>query len=125
MPTRHEQIELASGKTECDLCKRGDQNSIDLAVCHRCKKVICREECCRSLRQLSQSDVQKYKVCDKCDTELDNFNLRQKILKEREKLNDEKRREEKNSELIERIQAGHEIDDEELAKEVEQKNSEL
>lgn len=42
VPTRSEQMALESGKTECDLCKKGEQNSNDLAVCHRCRRVICR-----------------------------------------------------------------------------------
>ena len=42
--------------------------------CKRCGCSIC-THCSETMRQLSQLDPEIYRVCDKCDTELDNYRL--------------------------------------------------
>lgn len=44
--------------------------------CKRCGKAIC-EVCSENRRQLSKNDSTLYRVCDKCDTLMDNFRLKQ------------------------------------------------
>ena len=43
--------------------------------CKRCGKAIC-ETCSDQQRQLTKDDAKLYRVCDKCDTEMDNFRLK-------------------------------------------------
>ena len=45
--------------------------------CKRCGRSVC-GVCSESKRQLSQNDPTQYRVCDKCDTDLDNFKLQRK-----------------------------------------------
>ena len=42
--------------------------------CKRCGSAIC-ETCSDQRRQLAKDDAALYRVCDKCDTEMDNFRL--------------------------------------------------
>lgn len=44
--------------------------------CKRCGSAIC-EVCSETRRQLSKNDSTLYRVCDKCDTLMDNFRLKQ------------------------------------------------
>ena len=43
--------------------------------CARCGEEVC-ATCCQNLRRLARNDARKFYVCDYCDTELDNFDLR-------------------------------------------------
>lgn len=43
--------------------------------CKRCGRAVC-ETCSDQRRQLSLNDTEMYRVCDKCDTEMDNFRLK-------------------------------------------------
>ena len=44
--------------------------------CKRCGKSICKV-CSEGRRRLSRSDPEVHRVCDMCDTEMDNFKLKQ------------------------------------------------
>ena len=44
--------------------------------CKKCGKSIC-AVCSETRRQLSQRDTNAHRVCDKCDTEMDNFVLKE------------------------------------------------
>ena len=43
--------------------------------CKRCGRAIC-DTCSDQKRQLARDDNAMYRVCDKCDTEMDNFRLK-------------------------------------------------
>lgn len=64
----------------CMLCEAPFSNRLQLLKrnpirhCKRCGKSIC-EVCSESKRQLSRADPTPYRVCDKCDTEMDNYRL--------------------------------------------------
>lgn len=44
--------------------------------CKRCAKAICKS-CSENKRQLCLNDAEKYRVCDECDTKMDNFLMQQ------------------------------------------------
>lgn len=44
--------------------------------CKRCGKSIC-DTCSKMKRQLSQQDTEKHRVCDECDTLMDNYLIKQ------------------------------------------------
>jgi hypothetical protein len=44
--------------------------------CKRCGKSVC-ETCSKTKRQLSQSNPEKERVCDECDTKMDNYLIQQ------------------------------------------------
>jgi len=43
--------------------------------CKKCGKAVC-EACSDQRRQLSRSDNDLHRICDKCDTEMDNYRLK-------------------------------------------------
>lgn len=65
----------------CQLCEAMFTRKIKLTNrnpqknCKRCGKAIC-ETCSDQRRQLAKDDPTLYRVCDKCDTEMDNFRLK-------------------------------------------------
>ena len=64
---------------KCDLCEAAFTNIVGknpIKYCKRCAASICKV-CCTSKRVLSRSDNKDYRVCDRCDTEMDNFKLKQ------------------------------------------------
>ena len=44
-------------------------------ICKRCGKSVC-EKCSVNERALAKKDPTTYKICDACDTAIDNFALR-------------------------------------------------
>jgi ATP-dependent protease Clp ATPase subunit len=44
--------------------------------CKRCAKSVC-DVCSKTKRQLSQQDSEKHRVCDECDTLMDNYLIKQ------------------------------------------------
>jgi len=50
-------------------------NRVSMKNCKRCGRAVC-ETCSDQRRQLSLNDTEMYRVCDKCDTEMDNFRLK-------------------------------------------------
>ena len=67
-------------KEECSLCEATFTRRLKVVHrnakknCKRCGAAIC-EACSDQRRQLSRNDAELYRVCDKCDTEMDNFRL--------------------------------------------------
>ena len=59
----------------CEAVFTGALGKNPVRHCKRCGKSIC-NVCSENRRQLSQDDTNSYRVCDKCDTELDNFRLK-------------------------------------------------
>ena len=43
--------------------------------CKRCGRAVC-DSCSDQKRQLAKDDTTAYRVCDKCDTEMDNYRLK-------------------------------------------------
>ena len=63
----------------CMLCENEFTTAIGanpIRHCKRCGRSIC-DVCSLTKRQLSKSDKEQHRVCDKCDTEMDNFRLQQ------------------------------------------------
>ena len=42
--------------------------------CKRCSKSVC-DTCSQNKRRLSRKDKKEYRVCDRCDTIIDNFQI--------------------------------------------------
>ena len=59
----------------CQLCE-DEFTTLRLRAkyCKRCTIPVC-DTCSMERRQLSKSDKTKYRVCDRCDTELDNVGI--------------------------------------------------
>lgn len=63
----------------CQLCLAvftGGLGKNPIRHCKRCAKSVC-EVCSLSRRVLSRSDKEQHRVCDQCDTEMDNFKLKE------------------------------------------------
>ena len=80
LPTEFDvkQVELKRQKKEvCDLCQ--DQfNAIlnSMKYCNVCAKAVC-QACSETLRQLSRNDTKKYRVCDECECNMENYKMKQ------------------------------------------------
>lgn len=64
----------------CDICaiKLSVKNALKGAGkrhCKRCARTICRT-CSDQERQLSRSDNEKHRICDICETEMDNHSIK-------------------------------------------------
>ena len=65
----------------CMLCEAAFTRKIKLTnrnpqkSCKKCGRAIC-ETCSDQRRQLAKDDATLYRVCDKCDTEMDNYRLK-------------------------------------------------
>lgn len=70
---------LRKDSKECDLCEAPFTSIVGANPrkhCKKCAAAICKVCCCNK-RVLSRSDKKEYRVCDRCDTEMDNFKLKQ------------------------------------------------
>lgn len=50
-------------------------NRTSMKNCKRCGRAVC-DQCSDQRRQLALQDTTLHRICDKCDTEMDNFRLR-------------------------------------------------
>ena len=72
--------------TNCELCDAEFSNKISLRLvnrnpirhCKHCGRAIC-DVCSKSRRQISKNDPEKYRVCDQCDFEMDNVQLKKNL----------------------------------------------
>jgi hypothetical protein len=63
----------------CEICEQVWGMTIRRHHCRKCGKSVC-SKCSAQLKPLSKADVASktaYRVCDGCDTELENFKLKQ------------------------------------------------
>ena len=63
----------------CMLCQAAFTRALGknpIRHCKRCGKSIC-QVCSEGRRRLSRTDPEVHRVCDMCDTEMDNFKLKQ------------------------------------------------
>ena len=63
----------------CQLCAAPFSSALGknpIRHCKRCGNGICKV-CSESRRRLSRTDPELHRVCDMCDTEMDNFKLKQ------------------------------------------------
>lgn len=62
----------------CQLCEAGFTSSPfgnnPIRHCKKCAKAICKV-CSENSRQLSIMDKEFYRVCDECDTKMDNYTI--------------------------------------------------
>ena len=62
----------------CQLCEapftRTSLGGNPIRHCKRCAKAICKV-CSENSRQLSINDKEFYRVCDECDTKMDNYTI--------------------------------------------------
>ena len=78
--TKDVKRERDNNATECKLCFAPFTQKLSLRLgsrnpmrhCKKCGKPVC-EVCSQSKRQLAKADPQQYRVCDKCDFEMDNL----------------------------------------------------
>ena len=75
--------------------------------CKRCAKAICKV-CSEASRQLSVKDKELHRVCDECDTEMDNFTIKAKY--EEVCLQQEQKIESMQQQIIEQDQKKVEIE---------------
>ena len=71
---------LRKNPPNCELCEalfitRTLGSSNKRFHCKRCAKAVC-DVCSESRRQLSVQDSEAYRVCDICDNEMDNFQIK-------------------------------------------------
>lgn len=62
----------------CELCEAPFTKMVGNTIrhCKRCAKAICKV-CSENSRQLSVTDKEFYRVCDECDTKMDNYTIQQ------------------------------------------------
>ena len=64
----------------CQLCEaqfsRGPIGGNPIRHCKKCAKAICKV-CSENSRQLSINDKELHRVCDECDTKMDNYTIQQ------------------------------------------------
>ena len=63
----------------CQLCEAPFTTGMGknpIRHCKRCARSVC-EVCSSVKRQLSRSDKTLHRTCDQCDTEMDNFKLKE------------------------------------------------
>lgn len=60
----------------CEICEQVFNMTIRRHHCRRCGKSVC-NKCSANMKPLSRSDPKTiYRLCDGCDTELENFKLK-------------------------------------------------
>ena len=72
-------VKRVAGTKQCMLCEAEFTKMFPanpIRHCKRCGKSIC-DICSRTKRQLSQADTEKHRVCDECDTLMDNYLIKQ------------------------------------------------
>jgi hypothetical protein len=72
-------VKRKKDQTNCVLCEAAFTSTLGknaIRHCKRCGSGIC-NVCSTTRRQLSRTDNEAHRVCDRCDTEMDNFKLKE------------------------------------------------
>jgi FYVE zinc finger len=61
----------------CEICEQVFNLTIRRHHCRKCGKSVC-NKCSANMKALSRQDAKTtlYRICDKCDTEMENFKLK-------------------------------------------------
>ena len=76
---------LKTAETSCMLCYEPKTKKTPLDFCMRCERVVC-PNCLQNQRKLAQNDKKTYAICDKCETDIENFGIRNHLQTVNERL---------------------------------------
>lgn len=76
---------IKAAESKCMLCLEPKSKKIPLDMCMRCNRVVC-PDCLQNKRMIAQNDSREYAICDKCETDMENFGIRNHLQTVNERL---------------------------------------